>query len=464
MNLKIKKKKLTNIKKIIKKYYNENKNILKKLKIYVNISGRITSIRKMKKNVFLNIQNIEGNIQILLNEKNTIKYKIIIKNIKLGNILNIKGKVFKTKTNELTIKCQKIKILVKTSLLLPNKFNMLKNKEIKYRKRYLDLITNIKTRKTFITRIKIISLIRKFLTKKNFLEVETPMLQLIPGGANAQPFKTYHNKLNINMYLRISPELYLKQLIIGGFTKIFELNKNFRNEGISPYHNPEFSMIEIYKAYSNYKNMMKLTENIITYLIKSLKKKQIINYGKFKINLNTPYKKISMKKAIYNHSNYFTNLHDLDDEHKLKIIAKKLNICTTKPTGKIIYNIFKLTTEKKLIQPTFITKYPIEISPLAKKNKNNHHLTDRFELFIGGIEIVNGFTELNHSKEQEKRFKQQIKYNKKNFFNKDYIKSLKYGLPPTAGLGLGIDRLVMLLTNNIFIKDVIFFPTLKKNN
>ncbi len=456
-------KKLKNIKKIIKKYSTKKTHIINNLKIKVNIYGRIISIRKMKKNIFLNIQDIENNIQILLNEKNTIEYKYKTKNLKIGDIINIKGKIFKTKTKELTIKCKKIKTLVQTSLFLPDKFNKLKKKETKYRKRYLDLIVNIKTRKTFIKRIKIINLIRKFLLKKKYLEVETPMLHHIPGGANAKPFNTYHNKLNNNMYLRISPELHLKQLIIGGFTKIFELNRNFRNEGISSYHNPEFSMIEIYKAYSNYKNMMKLTENIITFLIKSLKQNKIINYGKHKINLNLPYKKITMKKAIYIHTNYFQHINELNNKQKILTIAKKLNINLNQKIGNIINKIFKITTEKHLIQPTFITKYPIEISPLAKKNKKNSKLADRFELFIGGHELVNGFTEINDYKEQKIRFKKQMKNNKKiKLLNKEYINSLKYGLPPTSGLGLGIDRLVMLLTNNTCIKDVILFPTLKK--
>ncbi len=467
------KKKISQIYKIKKKYINKSQKYLNKKNKTINISGRAISKRTMKKNTFINVQDIKGNIQILINY-NIFKdqYKKIIKNIKLGDIILIKGKICKTNIGELTIKCKKIKNLVKIKIPYPDKFNKIKNKETKYRKRYLDLIINEKTRKTFLKRIKLIKLIRKYLHKKKYSEVETPMLHNIPGGANAKPFKTFHNSLNTKMYLRIAPELYLKQLIIGGFTKIFELNRNFRNEGISTLHNPEFSMIEIYQTNVDYKNMMYLLENMITYLIKNinLNIKKII-YKKKTINFNRPYKKITLKKIIYkHHRKYCKNINKINNIHFLIKLCRKLNLNTQniKNKDEIIIKIFEETIQKKIIQPTFITQYPKSISPLAKENKKNNKITDRFELFINGYEIANGFTELNNYKEQRIRFKKQIlknkKYNKNEefYYDKEYIEALKYGLPPTSGVGMGIDRLIMLLTNNNNIKDVIFFPTLKK--
>ncbi len=462
--------KLNLIKNIINKYSNKPKEIIEIKKIKTKLSGRIISKRQMRLNTFMNLQDIYGNIQILINKKfiKKKKYLIITKKIRLGDIVKVKGHLYKTNTNELTVKCKYIKILTKTKIPLTNKFYKPKNLEKRFRQRYLDLILNKNTQKIFLTRIKIINQIKKYLNKKNFLEVETPILHSIPGGASAKPFSTYHNKLKKKIYLRIAPELYLKQLIIGGFTKIFELNKNFRNEGISKQHNPEFTMIEIYKAYSNYKYMMKLIEKIFFYVIKSISFNDItLNFKNKKINFNSPYKKITIYKSIYKYTNYFNNLKEVYDINKIKKVAKKLKIKTKNTTkGKIISKIFKKTTEKYLIQPTFITEYPTDISPLAKSKKNNKKITERFELFIGGYEIANGFSELNNYKEQKKRFKKQLKYNKKYkiFYNKEYLNALKYGLPPTSGIGIGIDRLTMLLTNTTSIKEVILFNTFKNKN
>ncbi len=460
-------KKINNINYIVKKYLYQPKEIIKKKKIYKNVAGRIISKRNMGKIIFLNIQDIKSNIQILINKNLLHKKKIlIVKKIKIGDFIYIKGILYKTNTQELTIKCTYIKLLNKTNKYFPDKFNKLKNKEKKFRKRYLDLIINKKTRKILLKRIKIISLIRKFLNKKNFLEVETPMLHLVPSGANAKPFKTYHKKLNTHMYLRIAPELYLKKLIIGGFTKIFELNRNFRNEGISIKHNPEFTMIEIYQAYSNYETMMILIEKMFYYIINSLfLKNKIILFKKKKINFKIPYKKITFKKSIYKYSKYFKSIEELEKPKKIKKVAKKLNINTKKLSiEKIILKIFQNTVEKKLIQPTFITEYPSIISPLAKENKKNNNISERFELFIGGIEIANGFSELTNYKKQKKNFQKQLieEHKNINFIDKDYINALKYGLPPTSGVGIGIDRIIMIITNSSSVKEVIFFPTLKK--
>ncbi len=454
-------KKISEICNIIKKYIKLPRDIIIKKKNKINIIGRIISKRNMGNIIFINIQDIKGNIQILINKK--ITEKKIIKYIKIGNIIYIKGILFKTNTKELTIKSIKIKIIKKINKYLPDKFHKLKNKETKFRKRYLDIIINKKTKKTFLKRIKIINLIRKYLNKNNFLEVETPMLHNIPGGAIAKPFITYHNKLNKNMYLRIAPELYLKRLLISGFNKIFELNRNFRNEGISLKHNPEFTMIEIYKTYSSYKYMMSLIEKIIFYILINIYKKNNIIFNKKKINFNSPYKILTLKQSILKYSKLFSKINDLDNKKKIKNIAKKLKINFDKKISinKIIYKIFEITTEKKLIQPTFITEFPIDISPLAKKNNLNKNIADRFELYICGYEIANGFTELNDYKIQKKIFKKQLNKKNKFFYDKEYIEALKYGLPPSSGIGIGIDRLIMILTDNKSIKDVILFPTLK---
>ncbi len=458
-------KKINNISNIIKYFKNKTRNIINTLKIKTYISGRIISKRIMKKNIFFNIQDIKSNIQILA-IKNYLSKKYIkrINKSNIGDIIYINGILFKTKTNELTIKCLYFKILVKIYKHLPDKYNKLKKKEKKFRKRYLDLIINNETKNKFLLRIKVIYIIRKYLNNNDFLEVETPMLHNIPGGAIAKPFITYHNKLNTKMYLRIAPELYLKRLIISGFTKIFELNRNFRNEGISTTHNPEFTMIEIYKAYSNYKNMMNLTKNIIIYIINNIFKKNFLIINKKKIYLNKKFKIISIKKSIYKYSKYFKNIKDLNNIKIIKKIAKKLKINIKLKKSKIIEKIFKLTTEKKLIKPTFIIKHPIEISPLSLQNKKNNKIADRFELFIGGIEIANGFSELNDYKEQKKRFIKQKLINKNYKYDKEYIEALKYGLPPTAGVGIGIDRLLMILTNSTSIKEIILFPILKNLN
>ncbi len=455
------------IHKIIHKYHNKSLKTLETLNIQFNITGRIVSKRDMGKNIFINIQDIKGNIQIFINKQKINQlYQKYLKYIKIGNFIYIEGILFKTKTLELTIRCTKIKILKKILKFLPDKYHKLKNQTTKTRYRYLDLIINPHTRYTFLNRIKIIQEIRHYLNKHNYLEVETPILHNIPGGAIAKPFITTHNKYNINMYLRISPELYLKQLIIGGFNKIYELNKSFRNEGISNHHNPEFTMIEIYRAYTNYKYMMCLNYKLIKHITKNIFNNQkIFNFKQYKINISKPYTILTMVEAIYKYSTYFKNIQEIYNKKKLHNVLQQIDTTKLKisdKTGELIYKIFNLIIEKQLIQPTFITQYPIEVSPLAKKNKKNPQFTDRFELFIGGYEISNGFSELNNAKEQKKRFMKQIIKNKNNnkfYYNKEYINALKYGLPPTSGLGIGIDRLIMILTNNNNIKNVILFPT-----
>ncbi|CAL4322727.1 lysine--tRNA ligase [Buchnera aphidicola] len=445
----------------------KTKKELEILNFKVKISGRIIKKRVMGKATFMILQDSQGEIQIYAN-KNSFQSKknnyIFFKNLDLGDIIGIQGYVFKTRTKEITIKCKKFILLTKSIRPLPEKYHGLVNKEIKYRKRYLDFISNQNLKKIFQKRTILISSIRKYMQKKNFLEVDTPMLHDIPGGAIAKPFITNHNSLNKKMYLRIAPELYLKRLIIAGFEKIFEINKNFRNEGVSFKHNPEFTMMEIYIAYADYKYIMKFLKKLIKYISKKIHKKNDFKYQKNYFDLNKSFQKFTMKEAILKF-NKFIKKSDLENMNKIKKIANliKLKIKKTWKIGKILTKIFEKTVEKKLIQPTFITEYPAEVSPLSRRMNQNKNFSERFEFFIGGYEIGNGFSELNDPIEQKKIFKKQIqlknlKHKNKNY-DKDYITALEHGMPPTAGLGIGIDRLTMIFTNQKNIKDVIMFPT-----
>ncbi|QIQ42008.1 MAG: lysine--tRNA ligase [Buchnera aphidicola (Microlophium carnosum)] len=459
----------TTSKKIHQKYQTKDGNKLQESKIKVSIAGRMIQRRIMGKASFFTLQDMEGRIQIYINEKNISPefYKDHFKKWDIGDILGVVGTLFKTKTGELSVYCQNVQILNKSLKPLPDKFHGLSNQEIRYRKRYLDLISNNKLYYTFKQRSNIIMAIRNFMIENDFLEVETPMLQSIPGGANARPFVTYHNEIDAKMYLRIAPELYLKKLIIGGFERIFELNRNFRNEGVSARHNPEFTMMEAYVAYSNYEDMMILIENLFKNITTLLFKKNEITFHGNNFDFSKPFHKLTMKNAILQFHPTIT-LSDLNDFDKIKKFAKSIGIKVEKKwgNGQIENEIFEKTVEKKLIQPTFITQYPVEVSPLARRNDVNSNTTDRFELFIAGYEIGNGFSELNDVEDQKIRFLNQIKKadkedNKNIFYDQDYIEALKYGLPPTSGFGIGIDRLIMILTNQISIRDVILFPTLR---
>ncbi|CAL4323780.1 lysine--tRNA ligase [Buchnera aphidicola] len=460
------------IKDIIFAYKNVESLKLKNKNIIVKVAGRIIKQRFMGKSTFIIIQEGNNEIQIYLTKEKILLNKYIkkFKDLDLGDIIGIKGKLFKTKTKELSIYCENLKLLNKSLRPLPNKYHGLTDQQLRYRKRYLDLISNKEIYTIFQIRSKIMINIRHFMEKNNFLEVETPILQNLPGGADARPFITHHNTLNMNLYLRIAPELYLKKLIVGGFNRIFEINKNFRNEGISTRHSPEFTMMELYSTYDTYEDMMVILEKIIKKIIRKTFKKETINYAENKINFNLPFKKISIKKAILEHNPQIKDT-DLESLSRIKKISKKLNIEIDKnwKIGKFIIEIFEKTVEKKIIQPTFITEYPIEVSLLARKSDFNKNIAERFEFFIAGYEIANGFSELNDSEDQKNRFKEQIKKKNLNkldmfFYDKDYINALEYGLPPTAGLGVGIDRLIMILTNQNNIRDVILFPILKEKN
>ena len=415
----------------------------------IKLPGRIMSIRGHGKAAFATINDEFDSIQIYF-KKDVLNDKFdIFKLLDIGDIVGIKGTPFRTQRGELTIKVLDFELLTKSLRPLPEKFHGIQDQELKYRQRYLDLIMNQETKHVFKTRSRIVSIIRNFMDKRNFLEVETPILSPIVGGADARPFATYHNALSLDMYLRIATELNLKKLIVGGFSKVYEIGRIFRNEGIDSHHNPEFTSIELYQAYADYEDLMRLTESLFDELSK-------INDIKF----ITPFKRISMNDAVKEITNYDILSMSREDAFNA---AKELNVevSSDDEVGIILNKIFEDKVEHTLITPTFITHHPIEISPLAKTSKTDPGVTDRFELFINGKEIANGFTELNDPNEQLRRFQVQLETDSTKTIDKDFITALEHGMPPTAGLGIGIDRLIMLFTNQRSIRDVLFFPTMK---
>ncbi len=444
------------------------KNIIDNKEEIFIIKGRMMSKRVMGKSSFASIKDETGLIQFYIDKSKCSddSYKIF-KNSDIGDIVYVKGFLFKTKTKELTINCQDFNIVTKSLRPLPEKFHGLTDQEIKYRKRYLDLICNNDTRETFNNRFKIIKSIRRFFDDKGYVEVETPMMQKIPGGATARPFVTHHNTLDIDLFMRIAPELYLKRLIIGGFDKIYEINRNFRNEGVSSKHNPEFTMIEFYQTYANYLDMMNLTEDLLRSVVSDVKNSLVVTYQGQDIDFSKPFERMTLKESISKFSNDI-NLNNINDKEKVISLCNKLNVdLNNLPSlGEMHFALFEKIVEPNLIKPTFITEYPIEVSPLARVNNDNHEIADRFEFFIMGKEIANGFSELNDPDDQKSRFENQVKLkdsgdNEAMYFDEDYIEALEYGMPPTAGEGIGIDRLVMILTDSPSIRDVLLFPLMR---
>jgi len=431
-----------------------------------SVAGRLMALRIHGKAIFANIEDISGRIQIYIKSNKVGKdaFKLFSK-IGVGDILGVSGLIFRTRTGEVTVFVEEFSLLCKSVRSLPEKWHGLKDVEIRYRKRYLDLIVNPSVREIFIKRSKVVKSIRNFLDNRGFLEVQTPIMQPIPGGATARPFITHHNTLHRDLYLRIATELYLKRLIVGGLEKVYELGCDFRNEGISTKHNPEFTMLELYEAYGDYHSMMTITEELITYVIKNVFGSLEVEYQGNKINFTPPWKRISMCKVIEEVSGI--NIEKILQKDFDKIIKKHgLNIKGKINRGEITNELFEKYVEPILIQPTFIYDYPLEISPLSKQKKDNPELVERFELFVNSMELANAFTELNDPAEQKCRFEEQVAKRKagdmeSHFMDKDYIEALEYGMPPTGGLGIGIDRLIMLLTNSDSIKEVILFPQLK---
>lgn len=437
----------------------------------VQVAGRIMTRRIMGKASFVHLQDRTGKVQLYVKEDQLPPSMYgEFKEWDLGDIIGAEGTLFKTKTGELSIKAHSIKLLAKTLRPLPDKFHGLADQEICYRKRYLDILVNDKSRQTFYIRSKVVAAIRDFLTSRDFLEVETPMMQSIPGGAAAKPFKTYHNALDIELFLRIAPELFLKRLVVGGFERVFEINRNFRNEGLSTRHNPEFTMLEFYQAYADYEDLMNLTEEMLRSVCTSVLGTTQIHYQGKDYDLGQPFVRMTLQDAIL-HFNKHLSLEDLTDKERARAAAKKMELSVPEDygLGKIHYEIFEKTVEKNLDAPTFITQFPTEVSPLARKNEANPFVTDRFEFFVGGREIANGFSELNDPEDQASRFQDQVKArtagdDEAMYFDADYITALEYGLPPTAGEGIGIDRLVMFLTDSPSIRDVILFPLMRPVN
>jgi lysyl-tRNA synthetase class 2 len=433
-----------------------------------SIAGRVMIFRKHGKATFADLKDFSGQIQLYLNIKNIGDEKYYeFSDLDIGDFVGVKGTIFKTHMGELSINVQEYVLLSKAIRILPEKFHGLKDKEIRYRQRYLDFIVNPEVKEAFIIRIKMIEAFRKFFTSHGFLEVETPMLQPIPGGAAAKPFITHHNALNMELYLRIAPELYLKRLIIGGFEKVFEINRNFRNEGISYKHNPEFTMLEFYQSYVDYNDLIKLTEELLKYVAFEASGNLKFNYRGHDIDFEGSWDKMTMIESIKKYTGLDVNFDKSIEE--LKILAKEnnLKIEDSFGKGKIINEFFEIFVQSKLIKPTFIKDYPVEISPLARKSPANNNLTERFELFIGGEEIANAFSELIDPRDQFERFKAQVKSKDEEErisgkIDIDFLKALEYGMPPTGGEGIGIDRLAMIITNCTSIRDVILFPLMRQ--
>jgi len=446
----------------------KEKEALEKENIAVKVAGRIMTRRIMGKASFITIQDMGGRIQLYLRRDDLPEncYEDF-KGWDLGDIVGATGTMFITKTGELSVKCSNVELLTKSLRPLPDKYHGLSDQELCYRQRYLDLLVNEETRNTFRIRSGIVAGIRRFLTGRGFMEVETPMMQTLPGGAAARPFVTHHNALDMELYLRIAPELYLKRLVIGGVERVFEINRNFRNEGLSTRHNPEFTMLEFYQAYAVYTDLMDLTEEMLRELAREVLGKTSITYQGHEFDMEKKFARYTMRESILKFNPEIKE-DQLTDIKKAKALASKLEISIHEHQGlgKILTEIFEKTTERQLIEPTFITAYPTEVSPLARKNDDDPSVTDRFEFFVGGQEIANGFSELNDAEDQAERFKQQLKDREEGDleampFDEDYITALEYGLPPTAGEGIGIDRLVMLFTDSPSIRDVILFPLMR---
>ena len=437
--------------------------------IRVKVAGRMMTRRVMGKASFCHVQDMSGKIQLYVT-RDALPEKVYNEQFKkwdIGDILGAEGNLFKTKTGELSVKIDAIRLLTKALRPLPEKYHGLSDQEMKYRQRYLDLIMNDVTRSTFQVRSQVVSFIRKFLVDRDFLEVETPMMHAIPGGATARPFATHHNALDMGLFLRVAPELYLKRLVVGGFEKVFEVNRNFRNEGLSTRHNPEFTMLEFYQAYAEYTELMDLTEEMLRGLATTVLGSTVVTYQQEQYDFGTPFQRMTVFDSILKFNSDVSS-DDLMNLNEARNIATQLGIPLKESygLGKIQIEIFEKTVEHRLMNPTFIMSYPVEVSPLARRNNDDPDVTDRFEFFVGGREIANGFTELNDAEDQAERFRKQVEEKEAGddeamHFDADYITALEHGMPPTAGEGIGIDRLVMLLTDSPSIRDVLLFPHMR---
>ncbi|GAA0609246.1 lysine--tRNA ligase [Virgibacillus siamensis] len=452
---------------LIAKYDQFSKEELEEKTDKVTIAGRVMTKRGKGKAGFAHLQDLSGQIQIYV-RKDMIGEESydIFKSVDMGDIVGVTGVMFKTKVGELSVKATEFTLLSKSLRPLPEKYHGLKDVEQRYRQRYLDLITNMDSKETFVLRSKIIQSMRRYLDQIGFLEVETPMMHGIPGGASARPFETHHNALDIPLYMRIAIELHLKRLIVGGMEKVYEIGRVFRNEGVSTRHNPEFTMMELYEAYADFHDVMTLTENLIAHIAQEVLGSPVVTYGDYEVNLDPEWKRVHMVDAVkeYTGVDFWQTMSDQDarklaEEHDIEIQD-------TMTFGHIVNEFFEQRVEEELIQPTFVYGHPVEISPLAKRNSDDDRFTDRFELFIVGREHANAFSELNDPIDQRERFELQVKEREQGndeaqLMDEDFLEALEYGMPPTGGLGIGIDRLVMLLTNSPSIRDVLLFPQMR---
>ncbi len=450
---------------LIDGYKDATKEELESAPVACSLAGRIVAMRDFGKAAFAHVQDATGKIQVYLKKDLLGESYKLLKKVDIGDIIGLKGRLFRTRTNELTVEVESFTLMTKSIRPLPEKWHGLKDVETRYRQRYVDLIVNPEVRENFAKRSVIIKGVRDFLESKGFIEVETPMMHQIPGGAAARPFKTHHNALGVDLYLRIAPELYLKRLLVGGYERVYELNKNFRNEGISTKHNPEFSMLEFYIAYKDYNYLMSFTEELIsTVAMKAVGTLQI-PYGDAVIDLTPPWPRLPMLEALEKNGVPSEILNDMD-KAKTWGRANGVDIPEGSSLGKILDEIFKEKVEPGLVQPTFIIDHPVELSPLAKRKPEDPSLVERFELFICSRELANAFSELNDPFDQRERFQKQVEAKEKGdeetmWMDEDFVRALEYGMPPAAGEGIGIDRLIMLLTNSQSIRDVILFPQLK---
>jgi len=436
--------------------------------VRVKVAGRMMAKRVMGKASFAQMLDMSGRIQLFLQRDSLPEgaYQEF-KGWDIGDIVGAEGTLFRTKTGELSVKCEEVRLLTKALRPLPDKWHGLTDTETRYRQRYVDLIINEVARNTFRTRTAIVGYIRNFLNERGFLEVETPMMQMIPGGATARPFMTHHNALDMQLFLRIAPELYLKRLVVGGFERVYEINRNFRNEGLSTRHNPEFTMLEFYEAYADYHDLMNLTETLLRGIAEEVMGNAEVTYQGEVYHFGKPFTRMTVKESIL-HFNPDLKAEQLEDLAAARQVAEGLGIPLKDGwgLGKVQIEIFEKTVEHRLKDPTFITAYPTEVSPLARRNDNDPFVTDRFEFFVGGREIANGFTELNDAEDQAERFRKQVEEKEAGdeeamHFDADYITALEHGMPPTAGEGIGIDRLVMLFTDSPSIRDVLLFPHMR---
>ncbi|WP_107794417.1 lysine--tRNA ligase [Nitrosomonas aestuarii] len=452
-------------------YGEQSKETLTETPATAKVAGRMVLKRVMGKASFATIQDMSGRIQLYISNDHTGEAAhTAFKHYDLGDILGAEGVLFKTKTGELSIRVTGLQLLTKSLRPLPEKFHGLTDQEQKYRQRYLDLITNEEARKVFTLRSKIIQSMRNFFVARDYLEVETPMMHPIPGGATARPFSTHHNALDMKLFLRIAPELYLKRLVVGGMEKVFEINRNFRNEGISTRHNPEFTMLEFYEAYQDFNYLMGFTEELLRYVSQTVLGTAVMTYQERKIDFSKPFMRMTITQAIMKFHPEYTEDQLSDRDYLVNRLTKLgIHYNPSDGIGGLQLSLFDETTEHLLFEPTFIVDYPAEVSPLARRNDHNIAITDRFELYIAGREIANGFSELNDPEDQAERFQEQAKAKDAGdaeamHYDADYIRALEYGLPPTAGEGIGIDRLIMLFTDSPSIRDVILFPQLRRED